>query len=145
MKLISCHITGYGSLKNHALTFQDGVTPCLGENGTGKTTVASFLKAMFYGLKTAKSNDKEFNDRAHFYPFDGGTFGGNLTFKNQGKTYRIERTFDVKSEAKDKITVYKDGAETDEFSDVNLGVYFFFGWTIFTFGIWWMIWIYKIK
>ncbi len=117
MKLISCYIEGYGKLKGKEYTFSDGLTTVFAENGEGKSTLASFLKAMFYGLKGYKKNSKEFCDREHFYPFDGGRFGGNLTLEKEGKRYKIERFFGEKSETVDTLKVYVDGAETEEFGE----------------------------
>ena len=124
MRLISCYAAGYGSLKNNVLSFQKGLNPYQGENGTGKTTLTSFIKAMFYGLETQKKNGK-FSEREHYCPFDGGVFGGNVVFEHNGATYRIERSFDKKSESKDTVNVYKNDRRTDEFNGLDLGVTFF--------------------
>ena len=50
MKLVSCHISGYGSLRDKDIKFDGGLTQICEPNGYGKTTLASFIKAMFYGL-----------------------------------------------------------------------------------------------
>ncbi len=122
MKLISCYIKGYGALKDKNVIFDGSVTELIQSNGIGKTTLASFLKAMLYGMENVRANGSEFRDREHFYPFDSGSFGGTLTLEHQGNTYRVERTFDVKSDKKDTFTVYKDGVETNELSGKPLGV-----------------------
>ncbi len=114
MKLISCYIENYGLLKQKKFEFNNLNSFCE-KNGYGKTTLASFLKAMFYGLETYRSNDKSFADRQHFYPFDGGLFGGNVVFEFDNDTYRIERFFSEKSDTKDTIKVYKNGSEFNGF------------------------------
>lgn len=121
MKFISCHITGYGALRNQTIEFNEGVTQLLQSNGTGKTTLASFLKAMLFGLDKYTDRSNDFKDRLHFCPFDGGSFGGTLTLEHQGNEYRIEKSFDVKSNTKDTVTVYKNGVETDEFNGKSIG------------------------
>lgn len=131
MKLISYHIENYGKLQEQDGTFENGVSCFYEENGHGKTTLTSFIKAMFYGLdsytgasKSQKDTSLALPERKHFYPFAGGKFGGNITFEKDGKTYRIERFFDEKSEAKDKLTVYCNNNETNEFGmDVGKAVF----------------------
>lgn len=112
MKLLSCYIENYGKISGETFVFNDGVTEFCKENGFGKTTLASFIKAMFYGLPSSRVNAKDFDDRQHFYPFNGGRFGGNLTFEMRGKTYKIERFFGKKSEKDDELKVYENGRET---------------------------------
>ncbi len=115
MKLLSCYIEGYGKIKEKQYDFSDGITTFYQQNGEGKTTLASFIKAMFYGLKGYRKGSTEFCDREHFYPFDGGLFGGNITFLYDGKTYKIERFFGDKSETSDTLRVFKNGEVTEEF------------------------------
>ena len=117
MKLISYHIENYGKIHNQDGVFGAGMTELCESNGYGKTTLASFICAMFYGLPTYTARTKTFDDRQHFYPFDGGKFGGNLTFEMQGKTYKIERVFDKKSAKDDELKVYCDGVLYDGFGE----------------------------
>ncbi len=109
MKLISCYIEGYGKIKQREFTFEEGLTSFLWENGEGKSTLASFLKGMLYGLKGYRKGATEFCDREHFYPFDGSRFGGSLRLEVDGREYKIERFFAEKSETGDSLTVYEDG------------------------------------
>ena len=51
MKLLSYHIENYGKIHGVDGSFADGLTSLCEKNGYGKTTLASFIKAMFYGLK----------------------------------------------------------------------------------------------
>lgn len=117
MKLLSCHVENFGKIKNKDYDFSNNVTSIYEENGAGKSTLASFIKAMFYGLESYKINSTDFCDRQHYYPFDGGNFGGNLTFILNKNTYKIERFFGEKSQTQDTLTIYKNGDLTDEFGD----------------------------
>lgn len=124
MKLISCYVEQYGALAAREYHFDGGLTVFCEENGMGKTTLASFIKAMFYGLEPYRTNSKEFCDRMHFYPFAGGSFGGNLTFEWEGDTYKIERFFGEKSDLNDTLAVYCNGALTDRFgTDIGKQVF----------------------
>ena len=111
MKLISCYIENYGKISKRRIDFDENITSVCEANGYGKTTLASFLKAMFYGLDGYRINAKDFGDRKRYYPFSGGSFGGNLTFIFNGDEYKIERFFDEKSDIKDELTVFKNGEQ----------------------------------
>lgn len=117
---------GYGSARKKQFDFGNGTTVIFEKNGFGKTTLASFIKAMFYGLDAYKVNTVDFVDRKHFFPFDGGRFGGNIVFEKNGDTYKIERTFDEKREKGDFVRVYKNENEfplpSDKIGEFFLGV-----------------------
>ena len=92
MRLISCYIENFGGLSQYRLDFQEGLTVVLEDNGFGKTTLAEFIRAMFYGFpRSGKALDK--NPRKKYAPWNGGAWGGNLTFEHNGKVYRIDRRF----------------------------------------------------
>ena len=127
MKLISCHIVKFGKLADTDLSFEPGLSGLLRENGAGKSTLTAFLSAMLFGLPTVNRRGVEFNDREHFRPYGGGTFGGSLVLKTDaGDEYRIERTFDEKSAPNDDCTVYRNGAAFDcggrEIGEILFGV-----------------------
>ena len=117
MKLLSYHIENYGKIHLQDGNFFNDVTCFCEKNGFGKSTLASFIKAMFYGLDSYTAASKGFNDRQHYYPFGGGKFGGNLTFEYGGKVYRIERFFDKKSAKGDECKVYENGAPCEGFGE----------------------------
>ena len=96
MKLLKCHVENFGCLKNYDLSFGGGLTSLYAPNGGGKSTLAAFIRAMFYGLP-ANSARTRFNARRHYFPFSGGAYGGSLTFGWRGREYRIERFFDETS------------------------------------------------
>ena len=124
MKLISCHISGYGNLRNRDIAFGDGLTQICEPNGFGKTTLASFIKAMFYGLPAYRKGGEEDSERARYYPFGRGAFGGSLTFEKDGAVYRIERGFGEKSDKDDYLKVYKNDRECDDFgADVGKKIF----------------------
>lgn len=124
MRLISCHIENFGALENLDIKFNKNMNSYCKENGVGKTTLATFIKAMFYGFEKKKS--LEFPDRLHYFPFKGGNinYGGNLVFEAKGKIYKIERIFDAKSDSKDFIEVKDQYGNTINCGDA-LGEYFF--------------------
>lgn len=105
MRLISCYIENFGGLSKSTFKFNEGITEIQEQNGFGKTTLAEFIRAMFYGFPRAtKSIEK--NRRKKYAPWQGGKYGGNLVFEYKGVIYRIERTFDPVRTTADKFALY---------------------------------------
>lgn len=105
MKLLKCHIENFGKLSNFNHEFSSGLNVINEPNGFGKTTFASFIKAMFYGLESTAKRTTALTDRKKYYPWQGGNFGGNIEFEVNGKNYRIERFFGLK-EQEDTFKLY---------------------------------------
>lgn len=124
MRFCKLYVENFGTLCGYSLEFSDGLTAILEDNGFGKSTLAAFIKAMFYGLpKTRKSNLNE-NERNKYTPWQGGSFGGTLDFEHNGKLYRIERFF-LPSGAEDfKLYNLNTGKECNDFSE-NIGIELF--------------------
>ncbi len=93
MRLIKCHIENFGKLKNFDFEFFAGFNSIKEENGWGKSTFATFIKSMFYGLPSTTKRNLDENERKKYMPWQGGNFGGNIEFEIGGKQYRIERFF----------------------------------------------------
>ena len=123
MKILNCHVEGFGGIVDKDFSFDRNLSSFIFENGYGKTTLAAFIKAMLYGLDSYKKNSKGFEDRLHYAPFSGARFGGNLTISFRGAEYKIERFFDVKSQTKDTLRVYKNGRESFDFGDEDSIIY----------------------
>lgn len=125
MKLLNCRVQNFGTLSGYNLSFSDGLTAIKEENGFGKTTLASFIKAMFYGLPQTSKRNLDENDRKKYTPWQGGTFGGSLDFEIEGKKYRIERIFAVK-EKDDSFKLFdlSTNSVSSDYSE-NIGVELF--------------------
>lgn len=119
MKLLKCHIENFGKLSNFDYNFENGLNTIKEENGFGKTTFASFIKAMFYGLES-KRNTKLLIDRKKYQPWQGGAFGGSIEFELNDKKYKIERFFERK-EADDSFKLY-DLSTNLESNDYTLNI-----------------------
>lgn len=87
-------ITAFGKLKNFDMSFESGFNEIKEENGFGKTTVAAFIKAMFFGLEGGAKRAVDANARKKYTPWlADGKFGGSLELIHDGKTYIITRFF----------------------------------------------------
>ena len=105
MRLIACHIENFGKLSNLSVEFSEGINVINESNAWGKSTLAAFLKAMFYGLD-AKKDPKAFDKERNIYrPWQGGAFGGELDFEVEGRIYRISRSFG-RTEKQDEFHLY---------------------------------------
>ena len=99
MKILSLHIENFGRLSNFDYVFESGLNTINKDNAWGKTTLATFIKAMFYGMEKKGNNKAYAAERSKFLPWQGGTYGGSLVFEAKGKTYRVLRIFGVTPEA----------------------------------------------
>ncbi len=115
MKLIDCYVSAFGKLKDFSYTFGGGLNTVKEENGWGKSTFATFIKAMFYGLDDAKRTVDD-NERKKYAPWNSTEkFGGSLTFEWGGKKFKIERFFGAKA-SDDTVKLY-DLASGKEFTE----------------------------
>ena len=124
MKLISLYIEDFGGLHRYALDLDAGLTVIEEANGFGKTTLAEFIRAMFYGFpRKGKTLDK--SRRQKYTPWNGGAFGGNLVFELDGVQYRMERSFGTTPKG-DSFTLIdlSTGKRSDRFSE-ELGLELF--------------------
>lgn len=125
MKLIACHIENFGKLSDLSVEFSDGINVINESNAWGKSTLAAFLKVMFYGLD-AKKAPKAFDKERNIYrPWQGGVFGGELDFEVDGRRYRISRSFGH-TEKGDEFHLYdlSTNLESEDYSE-DIGVELF--------------------
>ena len=67
MKLISLQIDNFGTLKDYKYLFQDGINTIVHENGWGKSTLAAFIRVMFYGFDNEGKRSELENERKLVY------------------------------------------------------------------------------
>ena len=118
MQIKELYIENFGKLSKYKKSFTEGVNCIFEENGFGKTTLSVFIKAMLYGLDDTKKTSLDENERKRYLPWQGGSFGGWLSFSALGGEYRIERTFGQKA-SDDTFMLYNldTGKPTQVFSD----------------------------
>ncbi len=118
MKIISCHIENFGKISDYDYHFEKGCNVICQRNGWGKSTLMAFLRVMLYGFVNESKRSELENERKRYKPWQGGVYGGNLTFEAGGKTYRCYRVFGDK-EKDDQFRLVDDATnlETDDFSE----------------------------
>ena len=103
MRLISLSISNFGTLSNYKIDFTDNPTIILENNGWGKSTLATFIKVMFYGFYgESKRNPKE-REREKYRPWNKGLYGGMIVFESGGKKYEISKVFGDKEKDDDCV------------------------------------------
>ena len=105
MRLIECYVENFGTIHETGVSFRSGLNIILKENGTGKSTLAAFIKSMFYGLPATMKRNLDENERKKYQPWQGGNYGGWLSFSTDQKRYRIERFFGLKK-SEDRFALY---------------------------------------
>ena len=104
MRLISCNILGFGKFQNRTFDFAQ-IQVFKEENGWGKTTLATFIECMFYGMDASRNKGIDDNTRLKYEPWSGARYGGSLVFSYRDRTYRIERLFG-KTPVADVVKIY---------------------------------------
>lgn len=90
MRIDVLDLLGFGKFKNKKIEFDKGVNLIFGNNEAGKSTLQSFIKAMFFSGRSVKSTDYV----KKFEPWQGDYFGGSLHYRlDNGEAYKIQRNF----------------------------------------------------
>ena len=122
MRIHSLYIRAFGGVEDRSYTLSEGLTEVLEENGTGKTTLTAFIKAMLYGLDGVGARTVADNEYMRYAPWgDKARFGGTLTLSHEGHTYRIERYFTSKNKTTKQIGELRVVDEATELATDALG------------------------
>ena len=121
MIIEACHIAQFGKWKDADFSFSPGKNSFLWDHGYGKTSFIYFFKLMFYGVSGDRKQDLEENERKHYMPFQGASFGGRIIFRIGEKRYRLERSFGLKK-SEDSFRLFDEdsGKESKDYSE-NIG------------------------
>jgi len=113
MTIRRIHISAFGPLRNFDCELYSGMNVIRGDNESGKTSLAMFIKFIFYGL-SGRSLDGEPSERKKYVNWDTGSAEGYVIVGHEGKEYRIERTLSVTVRAgSDKESVRESLTVTD--------------------------------
>ena len=96
MKIERIEIDGFGCHRDLSLSFREDFNLLCGKNESGKSTVLAFIETLLYGF--------EADDRNFWRPWNGGPFGGAMTFTHSGVSYKAMVSWGVTPE-EDRITV----------------------------------------
>ena len=83
-------IKSFGRLQDKTLEFSDRVNVIEGENESGKSTIAAFIRYMLYGITDGDGN--ELSERKKRINWESGVAAGSMYVKVGGKRYVITRS-----------------------------------------------------
>ncbi len=103
MKLVKCYVSSFGKLKDFTCDFSSDLNVIKEDNGWGKSTLATFIKVMFYGLNGSAKRNISDNERKKYRPWNSTEkFGGYVQFVWGQDEFVLERYFGLK-EAEDTV------------------------------------------
>ena len=108
----------FGNLEDITLELADGVNIIEGDNESGKSTIASFIKFIFYGLAT-KASGANPAERERFINWHTGTAGGHIVVRSADARYRIERTLIIAGQRADGTQTKKSYREGLQIIDLS--------------------------
>lgn len=123
MKINKVYISSFGKLQNYTAEFGEHLNTIVEDNGFGKTTIAVFIKCMFYGINGGnRSGLSQDNERVKYMTWNTTQLiGGTIEFEIDGNSYRIERYFgDKPSLDTFKLINLKTNKECSDYSR-NIG------------------------
>ena len=102
MKIKKINISSFGKLNDFQIEPCPGLNIIYAPNESGKTTLLSFLKYIFYGTKQKKyPGDLSFKER--YIPWDSSSVSGSCEIETNDGKYVIQRT---DGEAGSKLSVF---------------------------------------
>lgn len=117
MRLISCTIENFGKLNNVTYDFQKNCNTICEDNGWGKSTLAAFIRVMFYGFKNESKKKLADKERNRYMPWQKGVYGGEIVFEVNDVLYSLRRVFGKKQADDEFLLVRKDtNMECNDFS-----------------------------
>ena len=95
MKILDLKIRNFGKLSDRHIELADGINLIYGENESGKSTVHTFIRAMFFGLERARGRAAANDTYSLYEPWENpGHYSGAVRFESGGKPFVLDRNFD---------------------------------------------------
>ncbi len=84
-------INAFGKLKNVVVTAEKGINILSAPNESGKSTLASFIKFVFYGFAGSRMQTLADNEKKLYTPWDGEVSEGSIYITADGNRYTVHR------------------------------------------------------
>lgn len=120
MRIDELYIEDFGGLSKRSYELSEGINLITGSNESGKSTVAAFIRYLFYGFSDRK-------EKLLHSDIKTGLSSGSAVFEtDDGRRYRITRR--ETKEGKPSVEVYTEtGALCEEWKDMRTPGEYFFG------------------
>ena len=102
MQINEIQINGFGKIKNKNFKLNKGINLICGKNEAGKSTLADFIRIIFYGISKNK-NGKQYSDYEKYLPWGNGDFVGKIEYSINDKKFSLTRDF-----SKNKAIIYDE-------------------------------------
>ena len=105
MIILALEIEHFGRFKDKKIEFRPAVNVITGEEGSGKSTIAAFIRCMLFGMTE--------EEQESYFPYDfDGHYGGKIRFASDGSIYELERNFI--GEGSVRLSLLPDGPEEED-------------------------------
>ncbi len=122
MLLEELYIERFAGLSDLSLSFSEGLNLIEGKNESGKSSVAGFIKFLFYGVSGKGTDGAELPERTRILPFDAAHVGGWATVRTADRRLKIRRSLSVSRSGS-----RESARETKEIYDADTGDLLFSG------------------
>ncbi|MCL2157908.1 MAG: AAA family ATPase [Oscillospiraceae bacterium] len=96
-------IESFGKLKNLHFAINNRINVFYGSNESGKSTLAAFIKFMFFGYRGASEPGVDKNEKKLFTPWDTNKVAGSIIVHYKDRKYKIDREYS--ESARDRLRV----------------------------------------
>lgn len=95
MKIQELRLKHFGKFTDKDIRVGDGINILYGENESGKSTIHSFVRGMFFGMERGRGRASLHDAFSTYEPWENPNYySGSLKFESGGKIFRIDRNFD---------------------------------------------------
>ncbi|MCL2213077.1 MAG: AAA family ATPase, partial [Oscillospiraceae bacterium] len=113
MQILSVHINRFGPLSDYNMDFASGINLIEGGNEAGKSTLAAFIKFIFYGL-SSKSDADDLSERQRYPAWNSSGASGSMILLHKEIKYRVHREFIVGAKGNKSENVIITKADSGE-------------------------------
>lgn len=95
MEITELILKNFGKFTEKDIRFSEGVNLIYGENGSGKSTIHTFLKGMLYGMERGRGRAAASDAYSRYEPWDNPNYyAGVMRFRCGNRNFSLERHFD---------------------------------------------------